>query len=707
MTRKLKVVGRDVPRIDGRAKVAGTARYVDDIVLPGMLHARTIRSEVARGRLRDVHLLTRDRAFTFVTARDVPGENVVAAIADDQPLLVADRIEHCEEAIALLAHPDREALLAAKVALDVEPLEPNFDPRRSPIELKRLRIIKGDVDAALDRADVVIEGEYETGAQEQLYIETNGMIAIPEAGGVTVIGSLQCPYYVHTALVRALGLPADRVRVIQAETGGGFGGKEEFPSIVAGHAALLALKSGRPVKLVYDRLEDLVASTKRHPSIVRHRTGVRRDGTLLAMDVDVLLDGGAYTTLSPVVLSRGAIHATGAYRCDHVRVLGRAVKTNTPPNGAFRGFGAPQTLFALEVHMDRIAERLGIDPLDLRLANALREGDTTSTGQRLGRDVSARAALLAAAKRSGYRAKRKRFAGSDRGIGLALFLHGSGFTGSGEAKLASRVALELTRTGVTVHVGSTEIGQGTRTMLSQMVAEALGWPLRRIAIAEVDTAQVPDSGPTVASRTCMIVGGILVRAAKALKRKLGDLTPRAYLEEHGELVVVEHYEKPAAIEWDETTYRGSAYAAYAFGCNVAEVEFEPATGIARAVALTAVIDVGRAVAPSLARGQVEGGVLQGVGFALLEEVVMRDGRMANGQLTNYLIPTTLDAPEIDVELLEHPAPHAPFGAKGVGEAPIDGPAPAIVNALRHLGLDVRAIPATPERLLDLVAERRT
>ncbi len=457
---------------------------------------------------------------------------------------------------------------------------------------------------------------------------------------------------------------------------------------------------------MYDRHEDLLASTKRHPSIVRHRTGVARDGTIVAMEIDVLLDGGAYTTLSPVVLSRGCIHATGAYRCANVRIRGRAMKTNTPPNGAFRGFGAPQTLFAIEAHLDRVAEALGIEPLRLREKNALRAGDTTATGQRMERDTSALAVMREAVRRSGYRAKRRAWGiGRDesRGIGLSLFFHGSGFTGSGEAKLASRASLELTADGVRVHVGSSEIGQGTRTMLAQIVAETLGWPTSRVEVTDIDTSNVPDSGPTVASRTCLVVGGLLERCARVMKAALRGRSPRQFLAARGPqlgpFVVTEHYRKPPDVEWDDATYRGSAYAAYAFGCNVAEVRIDRATGQVRPDRLTAVIDVGRAVNPVLVRGQIEGGSAQGVGFALFEEVVMEDGRMKNAQLTNYIVPTTLDTPRFDVVILEKPSRHGPYGAKGVGEAPIDGPAPAIVNALRHAGLDVRTIPALPERVL--------
>jgi CO/xanthine dehydrogenase Mo-binding subunit len=702
----LQAVGQNVPRKDGIGKATGQARYADDLTFPGMLFGRTIRSTVPRGRLTGVRLGFSGDGFTVVDYRDIPGRNIVALIVDDQPCLVEREIRHEAEPILLLAHESREALLGATVTLEQEPLEPVVDPEQSPTVFKQILIEKGDLARGFRKAAQVIEGRYHTGHQEHVYIEPQGVIAVPEQGGITVYGSIQCPFYVHKALVALLGDAVSHVRVIQTETGGGFGGKEEFPSGIAGHAALLALKSGRPVKLVYDRAEDMIATTKRHPSIVRHRTGVDAKGRLVAMDIDVILDGGAYTTLSPVVLSRGAIHAGGPYRCDHLRIDARAMFTNTPPNGAFRGFGAPQTQFAVEVHMDRIAEALGLDPVKLRERNLLKPGDTTATGQTLGEDCSALETLKTAVKRSGYRRKRKAYPGTGKGIGLACYWHGSGFTGSGELKLASRATVELTETGARILTSSTEIGQGTRTMHAQIVADALRIPYQDVEVAMPDTGIVPDSGPTVASRTCMVVGRILERAALEIRQKLGDLTPGEYHRRFGPLSVTTQYEQPDWIQWDEVQYQGDAYATYAWGCDVAEVTLDPDTWEARPLKLTVVNDIGKAIHPALAKGQVEGGTVQGIGYALIEQVVMKNGAMANAQLTNYLIPTTLDTPGLDVTLVERPYSGGPFGAKGLGELPIDGPAPALVNAIRHLGYDLRGIPATPEAIMEAACASR-
>jgi CO/xanthine dehydrogenase Mo-binding subunit len=665
-----------------------------------MLHARTVRSTIPCGSISRLRLDFDPAGFTIVGARDIPGRNLVSLIIDDQPCLADGEVRHMAEPILLLAHEDRERLLEARVDIEYRPRQALFDPARSATVFKTVAIAKGNLDEGFRRAELVVEGEYRTGHQEHLYIEPNGMLAVPENDGVTVYGSLQCPYYVHRALVVLLGLPEHKVRVVQVETGGGFGGKEDYPSIIAGHACLLALKSGRPVKLVYDRTEDMLATTKRHPSIIRHRTGVTRDGRLTAMDIEVLMDGGAYCTLSPVVLSRGCIHATGPYRCDHVRVNGRVVMTNTPPNGAFRGFGAPQTLFAADVHMERIAEALGMNPVRLRERNALRPGDVTATGQTLGPDAAALDVLRTAVARSDFQKKRRAYRGTNKGIGLSLFFHGAGFTGSGEVKLKSKASLELTPHGARILVASTEIGQGQRTVHAQIVADVLGVPYDAVEVAAADTSLVPDSGPTVASRTTMVVGGLLKQCAVEMRGKLGRLTPREYLGKHGPLVVTAQYQPPPGLEWDDDTYRGSAYGSYGWACDVIEVERDPVTDEIRPIKVTTAHEVGKALYPLGVRGQIEGGTAQGLGYALTEEVVMRDGAMANAQLTNYIVPTTLDTPPMDIVIVEKPYAHGPYGAKGVGEMPFDGVAPAVVNAIRSLGIDMREIPATPERIVD-------
>ncbi len=740
--REYHSVGMSVPRKEGRDKVTGAARYVDDISMPGIVYGATVRSKVARGRIKSIRFgneVAWDE-FVIVTAKDIPGKNHVALIADDQPCLAENIVNHPEEPILLLAHPDRHALPKAVEAVSIE-----YDPlpaihsieeseRCSEIiwgsdnTFKTFLIEKGDVDAIWSNADYIVEAEYFTGAQEQLYIENNGIIAAVDAGlGITVWGSLQCPYYVHKALMTLCALPEDKVRVVQTETGGAFGGKEEYPSMIAGHAALLAIKSGHPVKIVYDRLEDMTATTKRHPSRTRHRTAVSKDGKILGGEIEFTIDGGAYTTLSPVVLSRGTIHAGGPYYWPAVRIRGKAVATNAPPNGAFRGFGAPQSLFAMERHMDRIARVLGLSPVEIRRRNFLQPEQTTTTEQTIKEEINLNHLLDRALELSGYESKRARFAienesaGSKKGMGIAAFLHGAGFTGSGERYLGSVVGIEAHADGrVRVLVSSAEFGQGTNTVLCQIAAETLGLPYEDIEIAQPDTREVPNSGPTVASRTAMIVGKLVQSAAVGLKQTLsgcallGDTYTRAqfstacgkYAAARGPLKSYARYESPSGIFWDDEKYRGEAYSAFAWAVYVAEVEVDLTTYSVSVKDFVALQEIGKVLHPVLATGQIAGGVAQAIGFALYEKVNQQNGRMQNGQMTNYIMPTSVDLPPIRVFFEEIGSAHGAYGAKGIGELPMDGPAPAIVNAVEDAtSIPFNSIPLLPEDVFEAMTAR--
>ncbi len=745
-----RVVGRSPARVDGADKVRGRALYLDDIQFPRQLWGRTVRSPVAHGRIKGVRF---DDAFdwtgiTRVTARDIPGENVIHLIEDDQPCLADGVVRHCEEPIALLACDDRERLeeALAHVEVQVEPLEPMLDPLQSARVFKKLRIEHnvGALAEAFAKAYRIVEGTYVVGHQEQMYIEPNAVCATPrEDGGVTLHGSMQCPFYVHRALQRLLKLEEGKISVIQTVTGGGFGGKEEYPSMIACHAALLARKAGRPVKMVYRRDEDVAATTKRHPAIIKHRTAVAKDGTLLGGEIDVLFDGGAYCTLSPVVASRGVLHASGAYRWPACRIEGRVVATNTPPNGAFRGFGVPQTVFAMEAQMEKIAAELEMDPLELRRKNAYVVGDETPTGQKLSWSVAAHEVLEAAAAQCQFSEKRARFARENagrrrRGIGISLAFHGAGFTGAGEVKLQSRAGVELTRRGARVLSIATDMGQGTITIFAQMVADALGIGIEDVEVAAPDSSRMPDSGPTVASRTCMVVGGTIAQAGKEVARLLrayvaekyraseNSITCRegifydgaralapfaevadGYLEDRGELKIVEQYAQPPGIAWDENSYRGDAYVCFAWSATAVEVTVDIDTGEVQVDRVVQACDVGKAVHPILCAGQIEGGVVQALGYALLEELVLKDGRVQNSRMQNYIIPTSLDAPRIETILVEDPYPFGPHGAKGVGELPMDGPAPAVAAAILHAsGALVCELPITPERLLGRLERTR-
>jgi CO/xanthine dehydrogenase Mo-binding subunit len=768
------ILGTSPIRKEGRAKVTGRALYVDDINLPGMWHGATVRSTIARGRITSITFSPAIdwSQFTIVTAVDIPGKNTIVHLTEDHPCLAVERINHPAEPILLLAHPDKAALHAAVEAVHItyeefpgvftiedselgalSAIDPaaggeskiiwqGDDPHHhSPNTFKTFLMRSSDdpaahdaaLEAAFAAADFIVEGEYRTGAQEQLYIENNGVIAeafrAPNSGpdgpleSVCVSGSMQCPYYLVHALELVFNLPAEKCRVIQTETGGAFGGKEDFPSVIGSHAALLAMKSGHPVKICYDRAEDLIATTKRHPSRTRHRTAVSKDGKLLAGEIEVVIDGGAYVTLSPVVLSRATIHAPGPYRWPYLTVHAKAMATNVAPHGAFRGFGAPQSLFALERHMDKIARVLGITPEELRRRNFLATGDQTATGQHLSDPVDMQHLLTRALKESNYHAKRAEFDRTNptstvkRGIGFAAFMHGSGFTGSGERRLNSLVKIELTPEGrPRILASSTEFGQGTNTILSQVCAQTLRIPYEEVLVAQPDTSIVPNSGPTVASRTAMIVGKLVERASQSLCATLvasglpHEYSPEqfkqaaiAYLRKHGPLTAEARYELPhgTTVFWDDDAYKGDAYPTYAWAVYVAEVAVDTRTYFTQVTDFHALQEVGKVIHPILAAGQIEGGVAQGIGYALYEKCVYVDGLMRNNQMTNYIMPTSADLPAIHVHFEEVPSIHGPSGAKGIGELPMDGPAPAILNAIEHAtGISFTEVPLLPEDIFE-------
>jgi CO/xanthine dehydrogenase Mo-binding subunit len=458
--------------------------------------------------------------------------------------------------------------------------------------------------------------------------------------------------------------------------------------------------------------------------------------------LDIVFDGGAYATMSPVVLSRGAIHAGGAYRWPAIQIDSVAYRSHTPPNGAFRGFGVPQTAFAIESHIDAMAKACNIEPLQFRLQNCFRTGDTTATSQRLEDEVGARQVLELAVREAAYEDKRARAVGNGntngddrdvvRGAGLSLFWHGAGFTGAGEARIAAKVALDLCADGrAHIRVSSTEMGQGSHTVLPQIVAEQLGGMMQDVVVDPVDTAKVPNSGPTVASRTTMIVGGELATCARRARVWLlenvakldgGDdeavvIAPEALsaqitrvlhaLGKEREVFESQHQLAPK-LRWNEEKHQGDAYATYGWGAAVAEVEIDRLSLEVRVPRITVVVDVGRAVNPQMARGQVEGGILQSLGYALCEEVgVKPDGALLRDRFQTYILPTTLDAPTIDVHLLELPYERGPGGAKGLGEMPMNGGAPAVANAIEDaLGVRIRDLPLTPERLFAAREEKK-
>ena len=755
-----RLVGRPVPRVDADGKVRGTTRYVGDIDYQGILHGVVVRAPVPRGILK---ALVPDPAFDWsqivlATAQDVPGENVVVMHDRTMPLIagIGGEIRYRGEPVAVVAAktPERAAAAAKRIRIEVEELPPLLTLQEAVAvfkstpaafdSMKNQDIVKGDVTRGFAEADEIVEAEYWAGHQEQLYLENQGLVVFPQKdGSILAEGSIQCPYFPVHELNDCLKLPPEKIRVRQTPIGGAFGGKEEYPTMLIGYAALPALKSGKPVKIAYERNEDILFTTKRHPVWVRYKTGVKKDGTLTAIECDFILDGGGYLTISDVVMFRGILHCAVAYRCDNVTIRGKVARTNSFPCGAFRGFGAPQAIWGIESHMDAIAARLGRTPHDYRRQVHARPGDITPTGQVLSPENGSTACLEIALKRSGF-AKKLQQASRGRlrkgqkklyGVGLAFFAHGSAFTGDGEAKFKAKGRVKLARLDagkpvVDIRVSSTEMGQGVHTIFTQIAADALSLDPTFIRFPMADTGLVPNSGPTVASRTTMVVGNVVHRAAQDLKKQIEAFASlrffrgapaelrasqlaakgakpvpfakvaRSLLADIGPASGFFQFELPPDIRWDQATFKGDSYPGYSWSANVAEIEIDPLTCELEVKRVTAIVDVGRVINPVLAAGQVEGGLTQALGYAVMEKIgTGQNGLYDAARLQTYIIPTALDVPEYDVKFVEYPYSFAPPGAKGLGELPMDGLAPAIANAVEAAtGRRLRQIPITPEAI---------
>ncbi len=708
----MKKISRSARRNDVSLKTGGYARYISDLHFEGMLFAATYRSSRARAIIKSISIPQLPEGYCIVDRYDVPGLNRVKMLVNDQPFFAEEQVNYIGEPILLVVGPYREEIeeIISQIEVEYEDLEPVFtmeEAEKSGLiiygtdnRIVSYELLKGDPEGAFLSADETFEAEYETGLQEHAYIEPQGLVAVFENNRITVYGSMQCPYYVKRALMQGLGWEAGRVRVVQTTTGGAFGGKEDYPSIIAGHAACAAIKTGMPVQIIFERDEDIRYTTKRHPSRIRIRTALDSNGGIAAMDIGIRLDGGAYAGLSSVVLQRAMFAATGVYDIPNVRVRGTVYATNTVPNGAFRGFGGPQAFFAAEMHMQELANRSGENPLDFKMKHAVKKGGHTVTGGLMREDVKLQQMVQELDRISGYSKKYKSFlntgVGKYRGIGLSLFFHGCAFTGSGEKDLIkAKVRLKKHADGrVEILVSNVEMGQGPQTTLRKIVAEVLEIPLDKVLYDNPDTDRVPDSGPTVASRTVVIVGFLLQEAAKKLKKQYNSVV---------ELEVERKYEQPAYVQWDQDNFRGDAYPVYSWGVNAVEVEVDPVTLVATVKGVWGVYDVGTPIDEKIIRGQIEGGMVQGLGYASMEVMEGANGKMRQGTLTDYIIPTPVDFPGMKIKLIDNSYEFGPFGAKCAGELPFVGAAPAFASAVQHaLGVPVWKIPVTPEYLMEVV-----
>lgn len=752
------VVGTSPARIDGLVKTLGQTRYVDDleasryalvayVVTSPYPHAKLQKVDVSQARLAP-------GVVTIVTAEDLiaPMQNQIGAVKPDQPLLAHSELRWLGDRVALIAATSRTAAeQAAKlIRIQAEPLPGVFDvelalKKNSPkvhVEgnlAAKMVVRKGEFSRVRKKADIVLENTFTTGWQEHAYLETNGILAEPEVDeGVVIHGSLQAPFYVQKTVARVLGVPHSKVRVVQTPTGGAFGGKEDYPNELAACAAVLARFSGKPVKLIYNRPEDMAWSTKRHATKIKHTLLAQRDGKLLGMKAEIFVDAGAYLGLSGIVAERANASAGGSYVIPHVEVDTYTVYTNNPFGGAFRGFGAPQVTFALESQMDELAKCLGRDPIDLRRQNALKKGSRTPVNDLLKSKPWVIESLDLVEKHSDWQRQRKSFDAHNanspdvrKGIGVAAMTYGCCLHAGGQHLEGSGALVQVhPDASVSVSIGGTEIGQGAFTAMAQLAAEVLGVLVTSVRVANSDTLAVPDSGPTVASRTTLMSGNAVVDAARQIKERLireatkllkqtssaihfkqgwvwvkgkksklslPELIQKCYMQKIN--LTASGWYAPARKNWDLQTGTGQAYSVYCDGAMVAEVSVDTITGMVTLDRMTAVHDVGQAVFRAGLEGQIQGGIVQGYGYATMENLVVKEGKILNPNFTDYLIPTSMDIPEIDIVLIEEPYENGPCGAKGIGEPSLIPVPAAIANAVNHaLGKRIFSLPLTPERV---------
>ncbi len=762
-------VGKPLPRKDAQVKVKGEAQYIFDLSFPDEHYLAVIRSPYAHARVKKIRIDTekvKQLGATIGTAKDIPGKNIVHVIFDDWPLLAEDVVRHVGEPVAIVV--GRTAKIAKQAAsaitVDYEKIPAVFNPD----EAKDHPVIhifgdnnifsywqqkKGDLNKGFNESDVIVKGEYRTPAQEHAYIEPQGCIAVPLGHDeITIYGSMQCPFYVQRAVSDVLGYPWSKVTIIQTTTGGAFGGKEDQPNQLASLVALGAYLTRKPVKYLLSREEDIENTSKRHPAIIRVKTGATKYGLLKAVQMEYLMNSGAYATLSPAVLYRGALHAVGPYRCPNVDVQTYAVATNLIPFGAFRGFGSPQVLFACEEQMDRVAARLGLDPIEFREKNLLYKGDTTTFGQVIDHSIGLSETLKQAKDKSKWKEK-WRLAPSfqyviqeakkgnylRKGIGVSTIFYGVGLGSAGKHMSRTGSYIQLEPDGSVIFaVGTTEMGQGMITVLSQIVSEELGVDYAKIRMSPVDTSRVPDSGPTVASRATTFSGRALQNACKKIRAlmfeiiashleiKASDLkiegnfivskvSDRKILTEDAIKIMYQERGQVAIAGWDvapQTDFdnekgQGNPYVTYAWATNIVEVEVDVETGTVHVEKIWAAHDVGKAINPQTLEGQIEGGSLQGMGYGRYEEIIFTpEGQVMSNNLGTFLVPTTKDTPHIHSIIVEEPWKGGPYGAKGIGEQPVMGVAPAVTNAIYNaVGVRISEIPATPERVWQAIQNK--
>jgi len=746
-------VNKPVERVDAYEKVTGRAKYGADLQFAGMLYGKVLRAKHPSARIKSINV-EKARAipgvWAVMTAQDVPC-NEIGVIIKDQQVLAKERVYYIGDGVAMVAAESLDIAAKALEAIEVEyeeiegifdPLESKeshlIHPDRDSNEVVHHKLRKGNVEEGFAGSDVIIEREYETQFVEHSYIEPEAVVAVPHENGslLTIYGSVQNVFATRDAVARCLKADLSKVRVVQNHIGGSFGGKDEVVSAMACRAALLALKTDRPVKMVNTREESILESYKRHPYKMKYKVGATKDGKLMAMEIEAIADGGAYACQTPFVTWRSVVQATGPYEVPNVKTDTYGYYTNNVYTGAMRGYGSPQVIFANESLMDELAQELGISPLEIRLKNILRNGSITASGQKLDRhEVSLVEVMKKAAEGIDYEKKYREYSKPQkgdkrRGIGMAISYRGCSL--GAEAVDAAGTVLSIQKDGsVYLYSGLAENGQGLKTAFCQIAAEELGIEMKDITFLEANTLISPDSGSTVASRSTLVGGNSVMRAAESAKRALSRFLAEEFGLTSSDLVFKENwiytpdgnklisfaeaankafwagvqlshvgwYVAPS-IHWDEEEGRGNPYFTYVYGCQIAEVEVDMGTGEVTVLNMAAAHDVGRAINPEMLKGQIYGGVMMGLGYGVMEEVETDEGYIANTNFDEYIIPTSKDMPNIIPIIVENPDPDGPFGAKSIGEPTLELGAAAIANAIAQAtGRRIRSLPLNLERVL--------
>lgn len=701
-------IGDRIVRVDAVQKARGEAVYVCDMTLPNMQYAYMVRSTIARGRIKAIHVPELPEGYYFISAKDIPaqGKNELWMIAKDWRCFAEDYVLYVGETIGLVVGPDRSVLKRIKAQIKIEYEEqtpavtiddgihcvggPMFPEKNSNV-MCELFCEKGrPMDEVFAEADEVFEETIETPYQEHVHLETNSAIADMEDGKFVFYASAQCPFYIRKSIAGLLDIPYDDIIVRQCTTGGAFGGKEYFPDVLCGALLVAENKIRKPIKMVFDREEDTQFSVKRHPSKCIYKTAVK-DGKISGVYGHIYYNCGAYLSLSYVVLQRGVFHGNGVYTFDNTYLKGEGIGTNMFPSCAFRGFGAPQTLFAIETHLDHLAHHLGVDPLEFKMQYLAKKGDETTTNGHIIEEVKLPEMLDVITRESDYWRKAKEYKpGCGRGIGIALYNHGGAFTGNGEQAIIKAHA-RLVKTGdrVSIQVGSTEMGQGFKTSLRKICAATLGVSIDQIEYLDPDTSKVVDSGPTAASRSTMVVGRLVERAAQEMKERWSE----------GDFTTEVEYEHPDGYPWDQATFRGDAYLGYGWGVACVEVEVDKLTNEVKTLGVWSSHEIGKAIDELIVHGQINGGILQSLGYGSMEKLEVKGGRFKQKSMSDYVIPTSMDFPKQFYHIQENPYPWGPYGAKGMGELVFNGASAAYVDAVeRALNTRFTSIPIPPEAI---------